>query len=260
MQVGPIVIHTYPALMYLGLGVGSVLAALEVRRRQLEPLLVVDATLAAGVGSLLMGRAMYVGFHWAYYGSHLGEAIRIWEGGLAWQGALIGGVVGATVVTATQGASLPTMLDVMTPGAASLATCGWLACHAVGCAYGVETYPGQGLLWTLSRDLPDLYGIREPRVAMQLVGAGWSALLLGGVLLGQRNVRRSGVVFALWVTLQSLGMLGLGFVRADEMVLVAGWRVDQLINVLLSAAGLAMAAGRMTAARGSLTGGGACEM
>jgi prolipoprotein diacylglyceryltransferase len=181
------------------------------------------------------------------------------DGGLAWQGALIGGVVGAAVMGAFRQVSLPVLLDVLARGAASLATFAWLACHTVGCAYGIETYPGQGLLWALSRDLPNLYGIREPRVAVQLLGAAYSALLLGGVLVGERSLRQSGVVFALWLTLQSAGAFGLGFLRADEMVLVAGWRGDQVINLLLSVAGLVMAAARVIRVTEPFTDGASCE-
>jgi prolipoprotein diacylglyceryltransferase len=135
---------------------------------------------------------------------------------------------------------LPLLLDVLTPGAASLATFAWLGCHTAGCAWGIETYPGQGLLWTLSLDLPDLYGIREPRVAVQLLGAGWSLALLITVLALQRASRRHGVVFSLWLTLHSLGSLGLGFLRADELLSVAGWRVDQLANLGLAIVGTAL--------------------
>lgn len=202
----------------------------------------VDTALTAGTGGLLLARAVYVAFHWAYYQDHIREAMRPWGGGLAWQGALIGGLIGAGIAATLQRMSLPVVLDVLTPGAASLASFAWLACHTAGCAYGIETYPGDGLLWTLSRDLPNLYGIREPRVAVQLLGAAYSLLPLGGVLLAGRNPGHSGVVFAGWLTLHSLGTFGLGLLRADEMPLIAGWRVDQVANLSLSAAGLVMVA------------------
>jgi len=213
----------------------------------------VDAALAAGVGGVLLARAAYAGFHWAYYQDHLGQALRVWDGGLAWQGALIGGVIGVAVMGTARRIRVPVALDVLTPGAASLAVFAWLACQPVGCAYGIETYPGDGLLWTLSRDLPNLYGIREPRVAVQLLGAGWSAVLLTGVLVAERNLRWRGTVFALWVTLQSLGAFGLGFLRADEMAVVAGWRVDQAVNLLLAVGGLVMAVLTVVTARESFT-------
>jgi len=223
--------------MNLGLVIGAVLVWLSARRRQMAPRRTVDTALAAALGGLILGRAAYVGIHWAYYADHAQDALRLWEGGLLWQGALLGGVMGAAAMATARRMSPTRLLDMLTPGAATVAVFAWLACHARGCAYGIETYPGQGLLWALSRDLPDLYGIREPRVAVQLLGAGWSGLVLGAVLIAERRLRRRGAVFALWLTLHSLGTFGLGFLRADEMVSVAGWRLDQLVNLTLSAVG-----------------------
>jgi phosphatidylglycerol:prolipoprotein diacylglycerol transferase len=199
-----------------------------------------DAILMAAAGGLILARAAYVGVHWAYYADHPRQALQPWQGGLLWQGALLGGVMGAAVARATLDIRLPVLLDVLTPGAASLATFAWLACFTAGCAWGIETYPGQGLLWALSLDLPDLYGMREPRVAVQLLGAGWSAALLIAMLALQLRPRREGAVFSLWLTLHSLGSLGLGFLRGDELASVAGWRVDQLANLALSALGVGL--------------------
>jgi phosphatidylglycerol:prolipoprotein diacylglycerol transferase len=224
----------------LGLLLGAVLVLLDARREKIDVRPAVDAALAAALGALVLARAAYVGAHWAYYADHTLHALQLWRGGLLWQGALLGGIAGAAAACALRGLRLPQLLDILTSGAASVAVFGWLACFTVGCAWGIETYPGQGLLWALSLDLPDLYGIREPRVAVQLLGAGWSAILLGVILALQRRPRRDGVVFSLWLTLHSAGSLALGFLRADELPSVAGWRVDQWANLALSAVGIAL--------------------
>jgi len=129
------------------------------------------------------------------------------------------------------------MLDVLSPGAAILAACAWLGGLMNGCAYGIETYPGQGVLWALSLELPDLYGIRAPRVAVQLLGAGWSAVTLAALVFAGRRARFEGLVFPLWVALYSVGSFGLGFVRADEVAMVAGWRADQVADLALAVIG-----------------------
>jgi prolipoprotein diacylglyceryltransferase len=129
------------------------------------------------------------------------------------------------------------MLNVLTPGVAVLASCAWLGCLLNGCVYGIETYPGQGLLWALSLELPDLYGIWAPRVAVQLLGAGWSGVALAAVILAGRHTRFEGLVFPLWLALYAAGSFGLGFLRADETVLVAGWRADQVADLALAVIG-----------------------
>ncbi len=240
LHLGPIAIHSYPALVNLGLLLAAALVVLAARRREIDLAPVIDAALAAALGGLLLARAAYVAAHWTYYADHLRQAIQPQDGGLLWQGALLGGAVGAATIGSIRGLSPTSLLDILTPGAACLAVFAWLACFTVGCAWGVETYPGQRLLWALSLDLPDLYGIHEPRVAVQLLGAGWSAILLGLILALQRRLRRDGVAFSLWLTLHSAGSLALGFLRADELPLVAGWRIDQWANMALSAVGIAL--------------------
>jgi len=239
LRLGPLTLHSYPTLVNLGLIVGAVLFATRAWRRGLPGRISVDMLLGTGLGALLLGRAGYVAVHWDYYveHQHLAEALRLWRGGLLWQAALLGAIAGAAVVCVVRRVSFLRMLDFLAPCGAVVALFAWLACFTAGCAWGVETYPGQGLLWSLTMDLPDLYGVRRPRVAAQPIGAVWSAFTLGTVLLFRNLPRKDGLLFGTWLLLQSLGHLGLSFLRADPTLFLAGWRVDQLAHAVLALAG-----------------------
>jgi len=238
-RIGSFTVTGYTALVDIGLLIGAVIACLAARRRGLNPVRVLDASLTATLGGVIGARAVYVATHWTYYSDHLRRALRLWDGGLAWHGGLVGGLVAVLTYCAIRQTPPRLMLDVLTPGAAVLAVCAWLGCLLNSCAYGLETYPGQGLLWTLSLELPDLYGIRAPRVAVQLLGAGWSAIVLTAVVIAGRHTRFDGLAFPLWLALYSAGSFGLGFVRADETLLVAGWRADQVADLALALTGAA---------------------
>ena len=239
-HLGFFTVTSYTALLDIGLLCGAVMVYLAARRRELDPVQVLDAALVAALGGLIGARAVYVAANWAYYGNHVRQALRLWGGGLAWHGALVGALVAVLVYCAVRRTSPRLALDVLTPGAAVLAVWAWLGCLLAGCAYGLETYPGQGLLWALSLELADLYGLWAPRVAVQLLGAGWGAVALAAVVVAGRDTRFEGLVFPLWLALYAVGSFGLGFVRADQVPLVAGWRADQVADLALTMIGAAM--------------------
>jgi phosphatidylglycerol:prolipoprotein diacylglycerol transferase len=220
-RLGNYTVTGYAALVDVGLIVGTAIACLAARRRGMRAAHALDAALAAALGGLAGGRAAYVIANWAYYQTHVRRALRPWDGGLAWHGALAGGLVAVVAFCAIRRLSLRSMLDALAPGVAVLAGCAWLGCLMNGFAYGIETYPGQGLLWTLSLELPDIYGIRAPRVAVQLLGAGWSAIVLLRLVILGRHQQSEGLLFPAWLALYSTGSFGLGFLRADKVAIIA---------------------------------------
>lgn len=237
-HIGSCAVTSYAALINIGLIVGTMIACLIAQRRGLDPAQVLDASLAAALGGLSGGRAVYVAAHWGYYSDHLRQALRPWKGGLAWHGALIGGLVALLIYCAIRRTPPRLLLNVLTPGVALLAACAWMGYLLDGCVYGLETYPGQGWLWTLSLELPDLYGIWAPRVAVQLLGALWGGIALVVVIVAARHPRLAGLAFPLWLTLYSAGSFGLGFLRADETLFLAGRRADQVADVALFLSGI----------------------
>jgi hypothetical protein len=98
----------------------------------------------------------------------------------------------------------------------------------------VTARPDQGLLWNISAELPDLYGLRVPRVAVQALGAGWNVLLLGLAILWGKRAR----LFPAWLILYAAGDLGLGFLRGDLVTCCASLAAVQAADMGLMLAGL----------------------
>jgi phosphatidylglycerol:prolipoprotein diacylglycerol transferase len=238
LTLGPFSVPYYTAVLDAGLLLGVALACFAAQRRRFDVTHVLNVALVAAMGGVLCARVVYLAAHWGYYHDHLPQALRLTDGGLAWHGGLAGGLAGTWAYCSVLRVSLRSVLDALTPGVALLAICGWLGCLAANCAYGIETYPGQGILWSLSLELPDLYSIRVPRVAVQLLGAGWGAIGLIASAALTRCIRFDGFVFFAWLTLYSAGSFGLGFMRADETLRVASWRAGQLVDLVLVAMGL----------------------
>lgn len=217
---------------------GTALAVLWGRRWRLRPMAVVDGALAAAGGGLLAGRATYVAANWAYFHNHRAEALQVWQGGLSAPGALVGALIAVFILCRVRRIDPRPLLDALAPGAAVVASCAWVGCLEAGCAWGLEVWPGQGLLWSLSAELPDLHGLRAPRVAVQALGAGWYGLSLAGILL----LGRQGRAFPLWLLLHAAGDFGLSFLRGDLARPALGLAVAQMVDLALALVGLVLLA------------------
>ncbi|HIQ01360.1 MAG TPA: hypothetical protein EYH30_04420 [Anaerolineales bacterium] len=225
----------YPSLLALGLSMGTALAVLLGRRRGLTALAVVDGALAGAAGGLLIGRVVYAAAHWPYFHDHMGEVPMVWRGGLSAPGAVVGGIVGVLVLCRARRVGPRPLLDTLAPGAALVVISAWLGCLGAGCGCGLPVRPDQGLLWALSAELPDLYGLRAPRVAVPALGAVWGMVTLAGLLLGRWDRP-----FPLWLLLYAGGDLGLGFLREDVTPWLAGLAGVQVADLALALAGLTL--------------------
>lgn len=264
----------YRAALTAGVLLGTALALWAGRRNGLPVMVVMDGVLAAAVGGLLLGRLGYVAAHLPYFREHPLAAPAFWQGGLSGPGVVVGGAVGAGGMARLQKLplgqlrglppgqprglgqpqGLPLLLwDALAPGAAVVLIAAYLGCLRAGCACGRETWPGDGLLWVLSAELPDLYGLRAPRVAVPVLGMGWGALMLVLTLLMARRSRTAapGVttrvtptrvtrVTPTWLALYGLGEFALGFLRGDVAPLIGGLSALQWAGLGILGAAIAL--------------------
>ena len=238
VRIGPLELSTYSAILGLGL-IGSIgLGVWQGQRRGLVASRLFDVTLLAAVGGLVGARIAYVAVNWVYYRDHVSEALRMWSGGLAWQGGL-GLALLLVLVTITR-SRLPRakVLDALALGWAWFTLCLWLGSGVANDVYGRETWPGDGLWWRLSADLPDLYGLRAPRINVALLGVGWSALVLAAIGLLTRFSKRPGISFFTYLLLTGLGGLWLVPLQASPAPYLLRARLDGWFYLTLVGAGL----------------------
>lgn len=196
-------------------------------------------TLLAGLAlALLLGRALHVAVHWAYFQDHLAEIPQWTAGGLSWQGAAWGALIGCGVVGRARGLRWPQLATGLALAAPLLALGAWYGCQHALCAHGAEVstladYPA----W-LVVDARDRFGLYAPRFNTHPIGIGLMLLTLLGVWALRRlpPLRLLGISLAL----VALSNLSVGFLRGDMMPMAAGLRLDQWLDlaVLLTALGL----------------------
>jgi phosphatidylglycerol:prolipoprotein diacylglycerol transferase len=239
LQIGPLRLPAYATLLSLGLVGGVVLTVWQGPRRGLAPTTCFDAALLAAIGGLVGARVAYVIENWAYYRDHLGEGVRLWSGGLAWQGGLALGLLLVALYGARLRLSLRTVFDVLTLGLAWFTLFVWLGSGAANDVYGRETFPTEGFVWSLSADLPDLYGLRAPRVNVPLLGIIWSGFVSVALWLAKGWLRVAGSLFFTYLMLTGLGGLALVQLQANAVPYLFRVRADWLFYLLLMVSGLA---------------------
>ena len=241
-SIGDFQVASYTVLLDLGLLLGLLVTYLEGKRQFERGTLALDLGLWVVIGGILGGRIGYVLANWSTFSEDWASAFRIWEGGLAFHGAFLGGLLVMVLFAYFQRrgeepVSFWQLADVLTPGLALGIAFGWAACLLGGCAYGAL---GEGFGYAI---LPDLFGVEASRFATQAVGLGISLLLFLGVWLMRRRWPFAGAGFLFYGLLYFAAQFFLEFTRGDEAIYIGPWRLAQLLNLVLAlAAGVGLLA------------------
>ena len=236
--LGPLSLRSFTFFLGLALAAAAAVAMLRLRPVA-SPGHVVDTLLGGLLGAVAGARLAHVLLNWDYFASHTSEIVRLTAGGLDWHGALLGGLLGLALVARWRRLAVWRVLDALSPALPMLALGGWYACWAAACGYGREVdtlanYPAYAVA-----ELPDVFGLVAPRYNTQVFGIGLAfALLVVAVLLLGTN-RLSGRRFWLVLALLGVGMFVVSFWRGDPALFAGGLRLDQWLDALVFAGGVA---------------------
>ncbi|MBI4148858.1 prolipoprotein diacylglyceryl transferase [Candidatus Woesearchaeota archaeon] len=177
---------------------------------------------------VLIGARFFAVFIWepAYYFSHPGKILAVWEGGLAFHGGLIGAALAGWLFARKKNIPLAQLADTLTLPAVLGLALGRIANFINGELWGtVTTVP-----WCAN--VPGIEGCRHPA---QIYYALKRFLVLGILLLIARKAHKPGFLFWNMITLFGIGRFFIDFFKDDPIIGLL--TMGQYLSILMAVAG-----------------------
>ncbi|BBH23149.1 prolipoprotein diacylglyceryl transferase [Paenibacillus baekrokdamisoli] len=115
-SLGPISVHWYGIILGTAALLGLLLAVQEGKRFGLSADFFMDLVLFGVPSAIIGARIYFVAFKWDEYKDHLVDVFKIWNGGIAIYGALIGAFICGYIYSRIKGYSLWRIADICAPG------------------------------------------------------------------------------------------------------------------------------------------------
>ncbi|MGE7606178.1 prolipoprotein diacylglyceryl transferase [Peribacillus frigoritolerans] len=241
IDLGPIQVHWYGLIIGFGVLLGLIIALRESERRGLDKEIFTDLILFAVPIAIISARIYYVIFQWEYYSQNPGDIIKIWNGGIAIHGALIGSVLTAIVFAKVKKVSFWKLVDIAAPSL--------LLGQAIG-RWGnfmnQEAHGGE-----VTRSFLENMHLPEFIINQMYINGTYyhptflyeSIWNIIGViiLLSLRKVNlRRGELFLTYVIWYSIGRYFIEGLRTDSLMLTESLRIAQVISIVLAVVAIAL--------------------
>ncbi|MDR0268910.1 prolipoprotein diacylglyceryl transferase [Paenibacillus sp.] len=115
-SIGSLSVHWYGLILGLGALAGLLLAIREGKRFGIQPEFFMDLLLLGVPSAIIGARIYFVAFKWDDYKDHLIDVFKIWNGGIAIYGALIGAIICAIFYFRYKGYDFWRIADICAPG------------------------------------------------------------------------------------------------------------------------------------------------
>ena len=241
LKIGSLTIFTYGCFLALAFLAAIALAGHEARRVGLPPGRVYDLCFYSIIAALIGARFFQVLLEWSFYWAHPLDIVKVWDGGLAFQGGLVLGII--TVVFYMWRHSLPVWktLDVLALVMPLGQSIGRIGCFMAGCCYGRPTDLPWGVTFTDPQSLGPVGVKIHPTQLYE------SLLILGvfAVLYHLRTRKRfEGQLLGLYFLLAGLVRFGVEFFRGDPRGadILVGMPSTQVIALSMAVVGGAILA------------------
>jgi len=211
-HLGPLTIYTYGFFVAVGLLVGLSLALKEAKRKGFDPQAILDLIFYAVLAGIIGARIFYVTQNFSFYKDNLLSIVKLWEGGLVFQGGLIAAIPVAWIFLKKKKLVFWKTFDVLAPYMALGQAFGRIGCFFAGCCYGKPT----GIAWAVTFTDPKTLALAGiPLHPTQLYSALGLFLIFLILLVLRKFTRFPGQLSCFYLILDSSFRFFVEFFRGD---------------------------------------------
>jgi phosphatidylglycerol:prolipoprotein diacylglycerol transferase len=203
-------IHSYPAMLYLGMVAGVEAGDIAAHAAGMDPLRVLLALVLLLGPALVGARLLFVAYHWRIYREH---PHRIWntkDSGAAQYGGILLALPLSVPLVRLLHLPWGKFWDVAVFTAVVGVFFGRFGCLLNGCCAGRRSSSPFALY------LPDAHGVRARRLPTQLLEAGWAAAMVITAVLIRSRMPFPGALFWMIAAGYAAGRFVLLFMREAE--------------------------------------------
>lgn len=254
-SIGPIDVYWYGIILGTAALVGLALAIREGKRFGIPQDFFMDLLLWGVPSAIIAARIYYVAFQWDEYKNNLWDIFKIWEGGIAIYGALIGAVICALIFVRKKGYSFWRIADICAPGLLIGQMIGRWGNFVNQEAYGG---PVDESFLRNTLHLPDfivnqmnVQGIfHHPTFLYESLWSFVGVLLL--IMLRRQKFLRAGELFMSYFIWYSIGRFFIEGLRTDSLAYIGSEWMASFLNFLWSPMKLVFEPGYLDPAYGNV--------
>ena len=220
-HLGPLQIRWYGIIIACGILLGYFVAQEALKRVGLHKDTLVDVIFYCAIFGFIVARIYFVIFQWPYYMQNPGEIPKIWHGGIAIHGGLIGGFITGIIVCKMKNLNPFQIGDIVAPSI--------ILAQGIGRWGNFMNHEAHGGIVSKSF----LEQLHLPQFIIDnMYESVWD--VLGFIILVTvRKHLKLGETFFLYLIWYSIGRFFVEGLRTDSLMLTSHIRVAQLVSVIL---------------------------
>lgn len=232
-NLGPLSVRWYGIIIAVGILLGYFVAQRALVKAGLHKDTLVDIIFYSALFGFIAARIYFVIFQWPYYAENPGEIIKIWHGGIAIHGGLIGGFIAGVIVCKVKNLNPFQIGDIVAPSiilAQGIGRWGNFMNHEAHGGSVSRAFLEQ--LHLPNFIIENMYINGQYYHPTFLYESIWD---VAGfiILVNIRKHLKLGETFFLYLTWYSFGRFFIEGLRTDSLMLTSNIRVAQLVSILL---------------------------
>ncbi|HBC8568239.1 TPA: prolipoprotein diacylglyceryl transferase [Staphylococcus aureus] len=232
-NLGPLSVRWYGIIIAVGILLGYFVAQRALVKAGLHKDTLVDIIFYSALFGFIAARIYFVIFQWPYYAKNPGEIIKIWHGGIAIHGGLIGGFIAGVIVCKVKNLNPFQIGDIVAPSiilAQGIGRWGNFMNHEAHGGPVSRAFLEQ--LHLPNFIIENMYINGQYYHPTFLYESIWD---VAGfiILVNIRKHLKLGETFFLYLTWYSIGRFFIEGLRTDSLMLTSNIRVAQLVSILL---------------------------